>query len=277
MAMNRGNQPQMPAQQLMMDQAVDLSLEMTSQITGLPKETVTKIVQAGLPMMAQMAETNPELLKTMYAQSMKAMPEPIQAFYSKLADNPQAQQALADEFQTMYGPMTEALNERRPVKPESVTSRPGRCWRRPIRRWPRPWDRVLPPERARLRPTTQGPARLIAAPNEGKTIDEVRASEVRASEVESSGAMRRHDGRKPWTVRSLTRSCGGSVRSARGGPRCAPRWAAPPRRPLRPLDSRRSRETWRRRRSARSARSARRSTLASCVPPTSSAARMRRT
>jgi hypothetical protein len=109
MAMDRGNRPQQPAQQLMMDQAVDLSLEMTSQLTGLPKETVTKIVQAGLPMMAQMAETNPELLKSMYAQSMKTMPEPIQAFYSKLAENPQAQQALADEFQTMYGPMTEAL------------------------------------------------------------------------------------------------------------------------------------------------------------------------
>ena len=109
MAMNRGNQSPMPTQQLLMDKAVDLSLEMTSQITGLPKETVTKIVQAGLPMMAQMAETNPELLKSMYAQSMKTMPEPIQAFYSKLADNPQAQQALADEFQTLYGPMTEAL------------------------------------------------------------------------------------------------------------------------------------------------------------------------
>jgi hypothetical protein len=109
MAMNRGNQPSAQMQQMMMDQAVDMSLEMTAKMFGLPKETVTTIVQAGLPMMAQMAESNPELLKTMYGQSMKLMPEPIQAFYSKLADNPQAQQALVDEFQTMYGPMTEAL------------------------------------------------------------------------------------------------------------------------------------------------------------------------
>lgn len=97
------------AQQLLMDRAVDASLEMTSQITGLPKETVTKIVQAGLPVIAQMAETNPELLKKLYAQSIKTMPEPIQAFYGKLAENPQAQQALVDEFKSIYGPMREAL------------------------------------------------------------------------------------------------------------------------------------------------------------------------
>src|SRR5262245_8210764 len=109
MAMNPGDQPRTQAQQLLMDRAVDMSLEMTSQITGLPKEKVTKVVQAGLPVMAQMAESNPELLKTMYAQSMSLMPEPIQAFYGKLAENPKAQQALVDEFQTMYGPMSEAL------------------------------------------------------------------------------------------------------------------------------------------------------------------------
>src|SRR5262245_43817217 len=110
MAMNRGNQPPAQLQQMLMDQAVDMSLAMTAQLTGLPKETMTKIVTAALPMMAQMAETNPALLKAMYAQSMQMMPEPIQAFYSQLADNPQAQQALVDEFQTMYGPMADALN-----------------------------------------------------------------------------------------------------------------------------------------------------------------------
>lgn len=105
MAMNQGNM-----QQLLMDQAVDTALNMTAQMLGLPKETVTKIVQVGLPMMAKMADENPELLKTLYAQSIKSMPESIQTFYSKLGENPQAQQALVDEFKTMVGPMTEALN-----------------------------------------------------------------------------------------------------------------------------------------------------------------------
>jgi hypothetical protein len=97
-------------QQLMMDAAVDMSLAMTAQMFGIPKEAVTKIVQVGLPMMAKMAEENPELLQAMYAQSVKMLPEPMQAFYAKLAENPEAQAKLVADFQTMYGPMTEALN-----------------------------------------------------------------------------------------------------------------------------------------------------------------------
>jgi hypothetical protein len=94
----------------MMDQAVAMSLNMTAQMTGLPKETVTKILQVGLPMMAKMAEENPDMLKAMYAQSVKMLPEPMQQFYTTLAENPRARQAMVDEFQTMVGPMTEALN-----------------------------------------------------------------------------------------------------------------------------------------------------------------------
>src|SRR5262245_41314833 len=105
MAMNQSGM-----QQLIMDQAVDMSLEMTARMTGLPKETVTKIVQVGLPVMAKMADENPELLKAMYAQTMNMMPEPIQDFYTKLGENPSAQQAMLDQFKTMVGPMTEALN-----------------------------------------------------------------------------------------------------------------------------------------------------------------------
>jgi hypothetical protein len=97
-------------QQLMMDAAVDMSLSMTAKMFGIPKEAVTKIVQVGLPMMAKMAEENPELLKAMYAQSVTMLPEPMQAFYAKLAENPEAQAKLVADFQTMYRPMTEALN-----------------------------------------------------------------------------------------------------------------------------------------------------------------------
>jgi hypothetical protein len=87
-----------------------MSLSMTAQMFGIPKERVTKIVQVGLPMMAKMAEENPEAFKAMYAQSVKLLPEPMQAFYAKLAENPEAQAKLVDDFKAMYGPMTEALN-----------------------------------------------------------------------------------------------------------------------------------------------------------------------
>ena len=46
-----------------MDAAAAASVNMTAQMLGLPPEMVTKILQIGLPMMATMAETNPDLLK----------------------------------------------------------------------------------------------------------------------------------------------------------------------------------------------------------------------
>ena len=52
-----------------MDAAAAASVNITAQMLGLPPETVTKILQVGLPMMATMAETNPDLLKPLYAAS----------------------------------------------------------------------------------------------------------------------------------------------------------------------------------------------------------------
>ena len=96
--------------QVMMDSAVDRSVGMTAQMLGIPEETVRKILKVGLPMMARMAEENPELLKSMYAQSLTLMPEPVQQFYAKLAESPEAQQKLVDEFKTMVGPMMDSLS-----------------------------------------------------------------------------------------------------------------------------------------------------------------------
>jgi hypothetical protein len=101
---------QSPMQQLMMDSAVQTSVKMTAQMLGMSEETVNKILQVGLPMVARVADENPELLKTMFAQSVKLMPESIQSFYSKVASDPEAQQRLVDEFRTMAGPMMESLN-----------------------------------------------------------------------------------------------------------------------------------------------------------------------
>ena len=83
---------------------------MTAQMLGLPKEAVTKILQVGLPMLAKMANENPELLKALFAQSLKMLPEPAQQFDAKLAENPEAQQKMVDEFKTMVGPMMESLS-----------------------------------------------------------------------------------------------------------------------------------------------------------------------
>lgn len=38
------------------------------------------------------------------------LPEPDQQFYAKLAENPEAQQKMVDEFKAMVGPMMESLN-----------------------------------------------------------------------------------------------------------------------------------------------------------------------
>jgi len=97
-------------QRVMMDSAVDTAVKTTAQMLDLPEETVTRILQIGLPMLAKMADQNPELLKTLFAHSMKSMPEPVQQFYAKLAENPEAQQRMVDEFKTMVGPMMESLS-----------------------------------------------------------------------------------------------------------------------------------------------------------------------
>lgn len=97
-------------QRVMMDSAVDTAVNMTAQMLGLPQETVTKILQVGLPMLAKMADQNPELLQALFAHSLKSMPEPVQQFYAKLAESPEAQQRMVDEFKTMVGPMMESLS-----------------------------------------------------------------------------------------------------------------------------------------------------------------------
>lgn len=96
--------------ELLMDAAVDTSLNMTARMLGIPKETVTRIVQVGMPMMARMAQENPDLFSALYAESVKMLPEPMQVFYEKLAASPEAQAKLVAEFTAMYGPMLEAIN-----------------------------------------------------------------------------------------------------------------------------------------------------------------------
>ena len=96
-------------QKVTTDSAVDTTLTLVAAMVGLPKETVTKIVEAGLPIMADVADGDLVVFKAMYAQSVKNLPQPTSAFYTKLGKNAKARQAMADEFESMYGPMTETI------------------------------------------------------------------------------------------------------------------------------------------------------------------------
>jgi hypothetical protein len=97
-------------QHVMTDSAVDSTLTLVAEMVGLPKETVTKIVASGLPLMANVADTDPWVFKAMYAQSVKYLPQPSPSFYAKLGKNAQARRALAADFTVMYGQQTETIN-----------------------------------------------------------------------------------------------------------------------------------------------------------------------
>lgn len=97
-------------QYVMRDTTVDTTLTLVADMVGLPKETVSKIVATGLPLMANVADGDPVVFKAMYAQSVKYLPQPTEAFYAKLGKNARAQQALADDFKGMYGRLTETIH-----------------------------------------------------------------------------------------------------------------------------------------------------------------------
>jgi hypothetical protein len=102
--------PRLTAQQVIGDQDVDLAISLTGQMFGLPKDKVITIVQVGLPMMARMAESNSELFKRLYALSQATLPEPVQAFYQRLVQNPVIRQSAMDDYKTTFGSMLDAVN-----------------------------------------------------------------------------------------------------------------------------------------------------------------------
>jgi len=97
-------------QQVTNDSAVDTTLTLVAEMVGLTKDMATKIVAFGLPMMADVADGDPVVFKAMYAQSVKYLPEPTPALYATLGKNAKARQALAADFQLIYGPKTETIN-----------------------------------------------------------------------------------------------------------------------------------------------------------------------
>src|SRR5687767_959057 len=96
-------------QQVITDPAVETTLTLVATMIGLTQDTVTKIVASGLPLMANVADEDPWVFKAMYAQSLKPLPEPTQAFFAKLGKSATARQAQAADFKLMYGLMTASI------------------------------------------------------------------------------------------------------------------------------------------------------------------------
>jgi hypothetical protein len=97
-------------QHVLTDQAIDRALDLTATMFGLSKQSVSTIVQVGLPMMAKMAETNPGLLKRLYAASLATMPEPVDDFYVRMSESQAVRQATMDDYKATYGSMLDAVN-----------------------------------------------------------------------------------------------------------------------------------------------------------------------
>ena len=96
-------------QQVMTDPAVDTTLTMVADMVGVTKDMATKIVEAGLPMLANVADGDLRVFKAMYAQSVEDLAPPTSAFYTKLGKNAKARQAMAADHEVIYGPMTETI------------------------------------------------------------------------------------------------------------------------------------------------------------------------
>jgi hypothetical protein len=101
---------QQSMQKVIEDQDVDLAISATGQMFGLPKATIVKILLVALPMMAKMAETNPELFKRMYSLSQATLPETVPAFYDRMVQNPAIRQSAMDDYKTTFGSMLDAVN-----------------------------------------------------------------------------------------------------------------------------------------------------------------------
>jgi hypothetical protein len=101
---------QLSTQKVIEDQDVDLAISLTAQMFGLAKTTVVRILLVALPMMARMAETNPELFKRMYAISQSTLPESVPAFYQRMVENPAIRQSAMDDYKTTFGSMLDAVN-----------------------------------------------------------------------------------------------------------------------------------------------------------------------
>jgi len=97
-------------QQLLMDQRVDMAVSRTAEMFGLPKATVTHVVQVGLPLMARMAELNPEVFRRLHAIILATKPEPIEDLYTQMAEITLVRQAVMDDYKARFGALFDAAS-----------------------------------------------------------------------------------------------------------------------------------------------------------------------
>lgn len=98
------------ARQVMADAAVQMAVQMTALMFGLPDATVTEIVAVELPMIAAMSEGNLELRRRLYVASRARLPERIEDFYARMIASPPVRQAVMDDYKATYGAMLDAVN-----------------------------------------------------------------------------------------------------------------------------------------------------------------------
>jgi hypothetical protein len=97
-------------QHVMADSTVDTTMTLVATMVGLNRDTVLKIVESGLPVMANVADTDPWIFKALFAQSRKPLPPPTPAYYTQLGKDVTARQALVADFEIIYGGMTDTIN-----------------------------------------------------------------------------------------------------------------------------------------------------------------------
>jgi hypothetical protein len=93
-----------------MDPTVDMAVGATARMFGLSRETVARLLQISLPIVAERAGDNPELLRRLYALSLPALPAPPQEVYDRMEDSADVRQAIIDDYKATVGTMLDAVH-----------------------------------------------------------------------------------------------------------------------------------------------------------------------
>lgn len=105
-----GASQQLSTQQLLAHAVVQMAVQMTARMFGLSRVTVIEIVAVGLPLIATMAEGNPELRQRLYVASLAGLPERTEDFYARMTASPPVRQAVMDDYKATYGAMLDVVN-----------------------------------------------------------------------------------------------------------------------------------------------------------------------
>ena len=97
-------------EQLLGDIAIDGALAATGRMFGVPEDAVAALLRVELPMLAQTADLNPELLRRLYAMSRLSMPAPPQEFYIRMVESRAVRQSAMDDYRATFGGMLDTIH-----------------------------------------------------------------------------------------------------------------------------------------------------------------------